>query len=426
MYALDVDAGKLWFGRNGTWYDSSWGSTGNPATGANATVSGLSTTETWRPAASFFSGAAIFNFGQRSFAYTPPTGFKSLCTTNLPDPTIADGSTAFDAKLYTGNGSSQTITGLGFSPDMVWFKNRTSSVNHHLLDTVRGANNGVNVIYPNLTNAEGATDSLTAFTSDGFTVGSNDSVNKNNNAIVAWAWDGGSSTSSNTDGSITTNVRANASAGFSIIGYTGNATVGATIGHGLNSAPEWLVFKNRDEGAGNWYVYHKSVGHTKYLTLDRTHAATTHDFLNNTAPTNSVVTLNNTAEVNATGQGIMCYAWTSVAGYSSFGSYTGNGSAADGPFVLTGMRTKWLLIKRTDATKTWQLMDTSRDPINPADTSLFPAGSDAESGNNANYYIDILSNGFKIRTSHDSRNASSGTYIYAAFAEHPFKTARAR
>ena len=224
--------------------------------------------------------------------------------------------------------------------------------------------------------------------------------------------------------SLTSTVRANASAGFSIIGYTGNATVGATIGHGLNSAPEWLVFKNRDEAAGNWYVYHKSAGHTKYLTLDRTHAATTHDFLNNTAPTNSVITLNNTAEVNATGQGIICYAWTSVAGYSSFGSYTGNGST-DGPFIYIGHRVRWLLIKRTDATKTWQLMDTSRDPINPADTSLFPAGSDAESGNNANYYIDILSNGFKIRTSHDSRNASSGTYLYAAFGD-PFKTARAR
>ncbi|MAZ73801.1 MAG: hypothetical protein CMC70_11725 [Flavobacteriaceae bacterium] len=441
MYALDLDNGKLWFGKNGTWFNSSWGTNGNPATGANATVSGLDTSYTYFPAGTCHSGGAIYNFGQRPFAYTPPSGFLSLCTTNLPDPTIADGSTAMDVLTWTGNAATRTLSGLNFTNTvgLAWVKNRTNALNHVMQDVVRGFTTGKKLA-PNTADDEGDSGALadsygyiSGASSTGFTIDKSGSgqdwvqMNNSSNNYVAWAWYGGSSTGSNTDGSITTNVRANASAGFSIVGYTGNATVGATIGHGLNSAPEWLVFKNREEGAGNWYVYHKSVGHTKYLTLDRTHAAYSHSFLNNTAPTNSVITLNNTAEVNATGQGIICYAWTSVAGYSSFGSYTGTGTSDNSaPFIYTGMRPRWLLIKRTDSAKAWQLMDTTRDQINPADTSLFPAGADAESGNNANYYIDILSNGFKIRTSHDSRNASGGTYIYAAFAEHPQKTARAR
>jgi hypothetical protein len=411
---LDMDNGNVRFYINGSDQGQA-----NTSSLAGALVS---------PAVNNDTNSASFklNAGQRPFTYTPPTDHLPLVTTSFDDPTIADGSTAMDVVTYSGDGTNgRAITGINHGPDLVWIKARNQTDGHNLFDIVRGT---TKVIKSNNSNVElTESNSLTAFNSDGFTVGSNASnaqVNQSGFTYVGWAWDGGSSTSSNSDGSITTNVRANPSAGFSIIGYTGNATVGATIGHGLNSAPEWLVFKNRDEGAGNWYVYHKSPGHTKYLTLDRTHNAIANSFLNNTAPTSSVITLNNTAEVNATGQGIICYAWAPVEGYSAFGSYVGSQNF---PFVYCGFRPRFLLIKPYDLASGWQLYDSERNSFNPADDYLAPNEASAEVNSVNNNQFDFLSNGFVPRGVADSGSNYTGyNFLFVAYAEHPFKTARAR
>ncbi len=407
--AFDADNGSMYVYKNGTALNS----------GA-ASHTGLVMPQIPVVSLNGSSRSGTINFGQRPFAYTPPTGYVSLCTENLSESayaSIPDGSTAFDTTLYSGNDTQRDITGLGFSPDLVWIKKRQSG-NHSLMDTVRGATKN---LVPNDTQGEGTeAQYLNAFLSDGFSLGTSGVVNDGSSTYVAWTWDAGTSAaSSNTDGSITSSVRANASAGISIVSWTGR---NGTVGHGLNDKPGLILTKIRNSSS-IWPVQHSAIG-TNILQLESTAASASDSSnrFNATEPTNSVFTAG--TWWNSDSQGI-AYCFAPVEGFSAFGSYTGNGST-DGPFVYTGMRPRWLLIKRTDAVKTWQLMDTARDPINPADTSLFPAEPDAESGNNANYYIDILSNGFKIRTSHNSRNASGGTYIYAAFAEHPFKTARAR
>ena len=342
------------------------------------------------------------------------TGFKTLNTSSLPTPTIPDGSDYFEAKLYTGNGGTNTITGLEFSPDWVWIKNRVDATSHMLFDIVRGVQK---VIYSNATTEEQpASISVTAFNSDGFTVGSANEVNGNNDAMVAWCWDGGSSTVSNTDGSITSNVRANQSAGFSIVTFTGTGSA-ATIGHGLNAEPYLLLTKCRESGF-NWAVYHKSTGNTGRLLLNNTFAFETGSGVgmwNNTTPTNSVFSV---GSFFASGNTFVAYCFAPVAGYSAFGSYTGNGST-DGTFVHTGMRPAWILVRSTSSNRGWVIWDTSRDPYNVADANLFPNNNSAESSS-SDHNIDILSNGFKLRTTSANRNGSGETYIYAAFSENAF------
>ena len=437
MYALDVDAGKLWFGRNGTWYDSSWGSTGNPATGANATVSGLSTTETWRPAASFFNGAAVFNFGQRSFAHTPPTGFKSLCTTNLPDPTIADGSAAFDTLTYTGNATTGTsITGLNHSPDLLWIKSRSSTQWHYLVDTVRGVTKNVasNDTYPE----ETRTNRLLSFDSNGFTIGNNNTVNENNQGFVAWSWKAGTSTANNTDGTITTSVRVSPTNGFSIATYTGNGNANQTLGHGLNAAPSFVLIKDRTSSQ-NWAVLHTSAGTlgtldggTNYKLLELNAGAAARDASYNTIwhPTSTTVKIGEGASsahwTNKNGDDYVMFSWAPVDQYSSFGAYVGNGSA-DGPFIYTGFRVRYLLQKRTDSSGSWAIKDAAREPYNVVDTRLYADGTNSDMQQTSFHEVDFLSNGFKVRSPGGGEdNANNATFVYAAFAEHPFKTARAR
>ena len=412
--ALDMDAGTITFYKNGV-------SQGQAYSG----LSGL-----FYPAVSDGNSSAtvafVVNFGQRPFAYTAPSGFKALCTQNLPDPTIADGSTAMDVALYTGNGSTQTISGLGFSPDFVWLKTRSTAGSydyHWLFDTIRGVNKGLS---SNATLVEQSfTDTLTSFDSTGFTVGSN--MNQNTVPYAAWTWDAGSSTVTNNDGSITSQVRANPSAGFSIVTYSGNGVVGSTIGHGLNAVPSMLIVKPRTGVTTyGWRVYHASTGNTKYLNLNSSAAAATYTDWNSTTPTSSVFSVDGTTAgtVNVSGSTYVAYCFAPVEGYSAFGSYTGNGSA-DGPFVYTGFRPRWIMFKRTDATQNWTIIDTSRDTYNIMNRRLFANLSYAEDQGIPNF-IDITANGFKCRDSNISYNASGGTYIYAAFAENPFKTSRAR
>lgn len=413
--AFDADNAQVTFYKNGA-------SQGLITTGIVASRGWYPYVGDYRNNPSFNCSA---NFGQRPFAYTAPSGFKALCTTNLAEPTIADGSTAMDVALYTGNGSTQTISGLNFSPDFVWTSVRdVTGYFKYLVDSVRGSDK---YLVSFNTNAE-ATDSqgVTALTASGFTVGSSAQVNENGRSMVAWAWDAGSSTVTNTQGSITSQVRANPGAGFSVVTYTGTGAT-ATVGHGLGVAPGFIIIKRRD-GAVDWVNYHSALGPDKYLQLNLTSAATTSSGYWGTV-NSSTFGLPSFSTPNASGGTYVAYCFAPVAGYSSFGSYTGNGSA-DGPFVFTGMRPRWVLLKASSAGGNWQIIDTARDVFNLANSKLWPSQNYEENsatlGGASADSLDILSNGFKLRTSNAGTNGSGTTYIYAAFAEHPFATSRAR
>jgi len=426
--AVDVDAGKVWFSKNGTWQAS-----GDPAAGTNAAYTDIAA-NTWFPVMqAAFPFTVALNAGQRPFAYTAPSGFKALCTANLPTPTIVKPSTVMDVALYTGNGSTQTISGLGFSPDLVWIKCRsTGSLSNILQDTVRGVNK---TLFSDLTDGESTANYLTSFNSDGFGVDGTtfNPTNQNGQTYVGWTWDAGSSTVTNTQGSISSQVRANASAGFSIVTYTGNGGA-STIGHGLGVAPSLIIIKSRSSTDG-WPVYHASVGNTAFLYLNQTSASVTNSAAwNNTSPTSSVFTVGFGTLMNTNGNNHVAYCFAPVAGYSAFGSYTGNGSA-DGPFVYTGFRPRYIMVKSSSIGGSsgydWIIHDTARSAYNLSDTQLIANSSvvenqDSGGASTAGFGWDILSNGFKIRTSTGGRNQSGQTYIYAAFAESPFQYARAR
>jgi hypothetical protein len=370
--------------------------------------------------------ATSANFGQQPFKYPAPAGYKSLCSTNLPTPAIADGSTAMDVKLYTGNNSTQSISGLKFSPDLAWFKGRSGTYWHAVVDSVRGRSSGLST---NSTNAEytsSAANDLVSFDSTGFTLGpvSNwSSINRNGESLVAWTWDAGSSTVSNTDGTITSQVRANPSAGVSVATWTSaSSSTTNSFGHGLAKTPEFIVMKSRNNAGNNsnWWVYHSAIGATKRLYLNTTDAATTTNVWVS-GPSSSVVNIKSGAW--QPGDWIT-YAFAPVEGFSAFGSYTGNGSN-DGPFVYTGFRPRYLLIKGTSLSHNWYVFDSSRDSYNGVQAFLNPPGSNAES-TAAGVLYDFTSNGFKLRSGNGELNGNSYNYIYAAFAEHPFKTSRAR
>lgn len=417
MVAIDRGTQKLWFGVNGTWVGS-----GNPGSGTNATFSNLPASDSLFPMASPNSSTktVTLNAGQRAFAYTAPSGFKALCTANLPAPTIVKSADYFDSKLYTGNGTSQTVSGFNFSPDFVWIKRRDVAAAPVLADTVRGAGN---ILRSNGTDAEltGRTDIVDSFTSTGFVVGYDGLSNANTGTYVGWAWDSASSNATNTSGSIQSTVRANISAGFSVITYTGNGTSAQTIGHGLGVAPEFLIVKCRSH-ANDWIIYHKAMG-DKWIQFDTGAANDAPATIwNDTAPTSTVFSVGTSSALNTNTRTYVAYAWAPVAGYSAFGSYTGNGSS-DGVFVHTSMRPRWILLKRTDTTSNWTMIDAIREGYNVDNDPLFANLADVEGTTDL---VDILSNGFKLRSTDASVNASSGTYVYACFAESPFQYARAR
>jgi len=417
MFAVDKDSNKFWAGKNGTWFNS-----GDPAAGSNEATSAL--TNPVSPSVSLYDNEDYtFNFGQRAFSYTPPTGYKKICTANLPDPTIKLPDKHFDTLLYTGDGNdNKAISGLSFQPDWIWAKKRggNNSAEHHwLVDVVRGVTKNLS---SSLADSEYTfTNVIKSFTSNGFTLGTDGKVNRASDTYVAWNWKGGGSASSNSDGSLTSSVSANTTAGFSIGTYTGQSSGSATVGHGLGVAPDVVITKSRTSSS-NWYIYHKSIGQDGWIILDSNGAATTgNSAVWNPAPTSSVFTYGS----GLVNQGdIVFYAFSEVAGYSKFGSYTGNGSS-DGTFVFTGFRPRFLLHKDSNSTEQWQIKDTARDTSNPVDVYLHPNLSNAEN-TSTNASVDFLSNGFKIRTSDGSHNTSGNTYIYLAFAESPFKYARAR
>lgn len=408
--ALDLDAGTLVFYKNnvsqGTAYSSLSG-TFMPA---------------YSDAATGGDTSVAFNFGQRPFVYTPPSGYNSLNTFNLPTSTIVKGNTVMDATLYTGTGSALSVTNAGsFKPDLVWAKSRSNAIDHYEYDSVRGINQ---YLSPNLTAAEGtaALGGVTAFNSNGFSLGTAAGTNTSAATYVAWQWQAGQgTTSSNTSGSITSTVSVNPTAGFSIVTYTGTAA-NATVGHGLGVAPQLMIIKSRTE-VRSWAVYHVSIGATNWLQLEQTSASTASaTVFNNTAPSSSVFSIGTATVTNNTGQNYVAYCWTPIAGFSSFGTYSGN-SATNGPFVYTGFRPKYLLIKRTDTTGNWLIFDSVRNTYNIEQNFLWTNGANAEQ-TSADVALDFLSNGFKIRQT--STNINTGTLIYAAFAENPFKYALAR
>jgi hypothetical protein len=559
--AFDLDNGKIYFHKNGTYANS-----GNPANGTNAAYTGLSGTFAPAITCSGSTGGTVghdLNFGQRAFAYSAPSGFKALCTTNITTPTIADGSDHFAAIKYAGNSgdgdsTTQDIT-TGFEPGFVWIKDLDGGNSHHLFDTIRGSGKR---LFSNNTNSEStATSTLSSFGTDKFTLNGNNAVNDTGSDYISWSWkaassntqlsvgssnsafynqsqnwtnlyttssgsmqnpggsfDGSTSTqsyilnatatwevstaftvndkveiffnnNSNTSFYITSDgsnwteitgiggatgwrtvmnsgsfkgfrttqsdasstsasvkavridgvllvdsgvslsgltqypsnastVRANQAAGFSIVSYVGDNTLGTSYGHGLNAVPAMIIVKNRDAGE-NWAVYHKNLtSANKYLSLNDTGAqAGNTGWWNDTAPTTSLFYTGNAGTTAGNNQDHIAYCFSPVEGYSAFGSYEGNGSS-DGPFVYTGFRPRWIMYKWADGGGEWAIRDTARSTHNVSDQVLTADSSGAEQ-ENAVWNVDILSNGFKIRTSSAGSNSSS-TFIYAAFAENPF------
>jgi len=415
--ALDLTAGTLVFYKNGTSQGTAFSSLSGefiPSIGDGTGGSGLD---------------MVANFGQRPFAYTAPSGFKALCTANLPAPLVVKPSTVMDVLTWTGTGGGRTLSGLGFSPDLVWGKSRSAAYNHQLYDIIRDTG-ASKVLMSNSTAAEGGANAalygyVSGFNSNGFatTAGTTDNSywNELNTTYAAWTWDAGSSTVTNTQGSITSSVRANATAGFSVISYVGTGSAGASIGHGLGVAPAFALFKNRSVSS-DWQVYHVSLGNAQSILLQSTAAAVGSSAFNSTSPTSTIITLGAGTSLNNNGSNHICYAFAPVVGYSSFGSYTGNGSS-DGVFVYTGFRPKFLIIKRTDSAGSWMMRDSVRDPYNVVSADLYANLSNAESS----YAVwDFVSNGFKARGSGGDINGSGVPYVYIAFAESPFNYARAR
>ena len=425
--AVDVTNGRIWFGKNNVWLE------GDPAAGTGASYTNL--TGPIAPSISCFDTTAQLaaNFGQRPFTYTPPTGFKSVNSYNLGMPSIPNGATQFAATLYTGNGTSQSIVntanGKSFQPDLVWIKGRSGATDHALYDSVRGTTKQLesNTTTAETTEATG----LTAFGSAGFTVGALAQMNTNAATYVGWQWKASNAAAvSNTSGSISSQVSANPSAGFSIVTYTGTGA-NATVGHGLGIAPKMFFIFNRTTGfAYSHPVWHTSFGgstNTDYMYLDSTIAkggSGAASFWNATAPTSTTISLGTDITVNRSTNTYVAYCFSEIAGFSSFGRYTGNG-VADGIFIYTGFRPRFIMIKSIGV-ESWIIRDASRNTYNVADADLFPNLSDAETVSSATRGTDFLSNGFKLRNTGTGSNSSGVTYIYAAFAENPFQYALAR
>lgn len=444
--ALDMDAGQVSFYKNGTLQYSAI----NPSSILNS--------GSWMfvCADSSNSNAAVLysNFGQDSsfagtktaqgntdangigdFYYAPPADHLALCSANLPETAIDPNrddipADYFNPALYTGNGSTQSITGVGFRPDWVWTKGRSNSRIHSLLDVVRGANKylSTNDDLAEVTPANN--NRITTIDADGFSLGNSTNVNASSETYVAWNWKAGGTAVANTDGTLASQVSANTKAGFSIVSYTGNGTeypTVATVGHGLNQDPEMIIVKDRDTASTNWCVYNQTLALDQALLLND--AGVAQSFSNafgRADPTSTVFTVGQAtggSRTNDTGTYI-AYCFHSVEGFSKFGSYTGNGST-DGPFVYTGFRPAYVMIKKTSGTGNWLVYDNKRGAYNLNGSYLYANTASVESTSSTVGY-DFLSNGFKTRNTYNDGNVSGETYIYMAFAEMPFKYANAR
>jgi len=327
----------------------------------------------------------------------------------------------FQTKLYTGDGSTPSITLDGdenMQPDLLWIKCRSDgSTSSSLQDAITGVDKNIK---SDSTAAQSDDDFVTAFGSDGFTLSNSNEVNQDTRTFVAWCWKASNTTASDTNGSINSTVSVNATAGISIVSYTGAGQTPDTVGHSLGTIPKMMIIKNLVT-AVNWAVYHEDIGNTHGLYLNDNDAKVDDvDLWYDTTPTSSLWTMSNSTKCNQGSRGHIAYCFTNVQGYSKFGTYTGNGNA-DGPFTYLGFLPSLIIIKRTDSTGNWVIEDNKRLGYNQANYHLYPNLANAES---ANYYIDQLSHGFKVRADSADINASGGTYIYAAFAAAPFANSK--
>ena len=434
MVAMDLDNNNLYWGKNGTWYGASGTSGSNYTDATPIAILAAHQGKYFAPAFGFYGAASgtttVLNCGQDAtfggrysspvgdFYYTPPTGFSKLSTANLPEPTIKDGSAYFNTILYTGDGSATTrsFTGVGFQPDFVWKKIRSSADHHWLHDAVRGADKGLN---SNRIDSEYTSTRLTSFDSDGFSFATSDpDTNGSGSTYVAWNWLAGNGTASNTDGTITSTVSVNQTAGFSIVSWTATGTGSDTIGHGLGVQPSMVIKKERS-ASDSWFVQNINYTSGAYSQfLEGTQAQTSSAaYWNSTFPTSTVFSQ---GTVMNSGNTCIAYCWAEVDGFSKFGKYTGNGSA-DGPFVWCGFRPAFILVKEYTSADDWLIYDSSRDPYNVAGRVLRPDSTAAEfDGRGGSRDVDFLSNGFKFRSSNATMNGSGAGYIFMAFAEHPF------
>ena len=316
--------------------------------------------------------------------------------------------------LYSGNGSTQSITGVGFQPDLTWVKDRGVTHSHRLVDAVRGVTKYI------ASDSDGAettgANSLTAFGADGFSVGTDNEYNANTNTYASWNWKANGAGSANTDGSISSTVSANTTSGFSVVKFTTPSSGAFTVGHGLGAVPKVWIQKRLD-GIDNWQVYHEGLGNTKKIMLNHPNMQGTSSIWDNTTPTTSLMYIGNGA-LNASADYI-AYCFAEKTGYSKFGSYTGNGNA-DGTFVYTGFRPAMVILKKTNGTGKWFVQDNKRDGYNATYKSMIANTNGAEDTNSTALSIDYLSNGFKLRNSYSELNGSGDTMIYMAFAEAPF------
>ena len=403
---------------------------GVPANSGNPLITGK--TGSWKPwlnhvgsSTTTFNGS--INFGQQPFAYTPPTGFKKYNTFNLPDSTIEDGSDYFNTVLYSGNSSTQSITGVGFQPDWLWLKSRSNAANHGLFDVLRVIGSAEAILSSNTTAAENTGGAyISSFDSDGFTVNANSSGNASGQTYVGWNWKANGSGVSNTDGTITSTVSANPTAGFSIVSFTAPSGTGNfSAGHGLGVTPAMVIVKTRDSGSAPWYVWQNTFSNLTddYMRLNATNAKQTQTSGWGAGMTSSVIGLKAGSTTVAT-ENHIAYCFAEVEGYSVFGSYTGNGST-DGPFVYTGFRPAFIITKNASGTGGWHITDTARFAFNSSSQMGYLDADTTAADVTARIY-NAFSNGFQIRDNGSVVNSNGSTYIYMAFAENPFKNANAR
>jgi len=404
MCALNIDTGNIWYGKNGTWEAS-----GNPATGSNPSQS-FTAGQTMSPAISSGGGTPSFeaNFGSLGFTHTPPDGFKAINTSNITEPPIKKSTSYFKATSYVGNGTSKVISGLGFSPNLVMLRSRAGgSTGVH--DTVRSSGGTIPVIYTNQDAAQSAGGSyLTSFNSDGYTINSNTSGNASGTNFMGWSW------------------KEDAVAGMDIVTYTGNGSSIQTVAHNLSAVPRFILIKPTSF-IDAWFIWHTGMSSgTSARFTTNTPGADFSNAFGNTLPNSSnfFVGGSGTNFTSASGQSYVSYLWTEIPGFSRFGTYTGNGNA-NGPFVHLGFKPAWLLIKNISNNEQWAVMDSERPtpPGNNTTGNFIPLQSTGAEDTNASFHqIDKLGNGFKIRgASQELINLNGSTYIYAAFAESPFK-----
>ena len=431
--AVDMDNKKIWFSdTSGNYFNS-----GNPATGANAAYdfSSHDVANGWTPYVFMGTGSGhncYMNFGQfelNSFSSNIPAGFSTLTSANLPEPTIAKGDQYFDIATWSGNDGSQTISSLGFQPDLVWIKATDRAENHFWTDSVRGA--GKSLASNNTASEVDNSSKFTGFTSSGFTMNTTDNqINGGGVDFVGWNWAAGtafSNSAGSNSATIASSGSVNTTAGFSVVSYQGNATRDQLVYHGLNAAPKWFLIKRRD--GDNWYMYHSESADSnpqqyyyEFQNQDARKGANDAFMWDDIVPDSNNFGIYSDGGVNNNGSNIIAYVWSEVAGFSKFGHFIGNGNA-NGAYIHCGFTPRFVMVKNNNQGFNTVIQDTHRSPGNVANKKLCPDNNAAEASNDN---FDILSNGFKMRTSDAGTNASGSRYVFMAFASNPFKYARAR